>query len=1144
MAWSYRKRIKIAPGVLINVSKRGISTSIGPRGASITMGKNGSYLNTGIPGTGIYQRRKISGPTSVPQTSNFTNNMNTTNTSNNGGGHTRWVIFFIALGIFNLIIGGLSQDKSTQQVFLVVGGICIFIGFTIAVASISSDDSGISKKESNILSKARLVLESSSNGTEKEILSCYINSKTLEQEKATLEKIVAKLSKKAEKSDNAEIKEQLLSYQDQLEIVNAKLNTSYFDADKDLSDEQIDAFKKVTQTYKSLSQSRKIWEVTSEHASAERKSSAAYNIERKEVTFSLGGYLNIHSQFEIPLLRDAFGNSYYIYPNFIIKTKTAPNFTVEPISSSLFRYSSTRFIETEGVPADSQVIDRTWMYVNKNGGPDRRYSYNPERKVVGYGDIKSDKLGVTFMISNREVAEQFIRDLSNFAGMKNSSPKSNVRTLPKVTTSIDSVTQEYFEDTKRATQNISSFIDSLKRNSKFCDHISSKVNANIVISGKSVSDPAEVIKYLSFADIIRCYKGLGHQIDIDQSETLGLLFYTLLTLNANLELTYEHLDIILEHMKESTQDLLNQFDKNKSTGSTDAFIILECLRDFDSELQKKYAILLYRFASIVAKADNTITEEEAKWLDQIMALKDSGESNETHSNIPQPHIKHPESKSVRDMSPYKELESLIGLNSVKQEITSLANYVKIQQIRQSKGLKTSPVSYHCVFTGNPGTGKTTVARIVAEIYKDLGILKKGHLVETDRSGLVAEYVGQTAVKTNQIIDSALDGVLFIDEAYSLISDSKSDYGKEAIATLLKRMEDDRERLVVILAGYSNEMKDFIDSNPGLQSRFNRYIEFPDYSADELDSIYCSNAKKYEYSLTESAKTYLHAALDKAVVEKDKNFGNGRFVRNLFEKTVEHQANRLSREAVISTEILTKIDEEDIKNALPNNLRVPKPVVSQYIPDVSYEAPKNETPVDQEKIEDCVQYRTDWETCETDYKSSELEVISANPDLLVESVYDVRIKENIFSILSIEAPISKDLLNRKVLSSLGISRVGPRLYTYLDRLYTSLYLQKTGNKVEFYWDKDQIPEEYNEYRPSSGRDAVDISPEEVSNGMHAVLKNRVSLGIEDLLRETARLFNYARLGTNVQISMLAGLKKAQERGIIIVEGEKCYLPNNE
>ena len=265
--------------------------------------------------------------------------------------------------------------------------------------------------------------------------------------------------------------------------------------------------------------------------------------------------------------------------------------------------------------------------------------------------------------------------------------------------------------------------------------------------------------------------------------------------------------------------------------------------------------------------------------------------------------------------PYKELDELIGLDQVKEEVRSLANFVKIQKQREAKGLKTPKMSFHLVFTGSPGTGKTTVARIVARIYKDLGVLKKGHMVETDRSGLVANYVGQTATKTNAIVDSALNGVLFIDEAYALVPSNKNnDYGQEAISTLLKRMEDDRDRLVVIVAGYTNEMKRFIDSNPGLQSRFNRYINFPDYTSDELCDIFKMYVKKNQYSLTPDAERYLKTHLDSAVKHKDRNFGNARCARNIFEKSIERQANRLSKEKNLTTKQLTEINVSDIKEA--------------------------------------------------------------------------------------------------------------------------------------------------------------------------------------------------------------------------------------
>jgi type VII secretion ATPase EccA len=263
--------------------------------------------------------------------------------------------------------------------------------------------------------------------------------------------------------------------------------------------------------------------------------------------------------------------------------------------------------------------------------------------------------------------------------------------------------------------------------------------------------------------------------------------------------------------------------------------------------------------------------------------------------------------------PYQELDELIGLEQVKEEVRTLANFVKVQKQREAQGLKIPKMSYHLVFTGSPGTGKTTVARIVARIYKDLGVLKKGHMIETDRSGLVAAYVGQTAIKTNALVDSALNGVLFIDEAYALVPENKSnDYGQEAISTLLKRMEDDRDKLVVIIAGYTNEMKRFLDSNPGLRSRFNRYIDFPDYSSKELYDIFCMYARKNQYKLSPEAEEHLKKLFEYAVAHKDRNFGNARFARNIFEKSIQRQANRLADVKNATTEQLTLLTLDDVK----------------------------------------------------------------------------------------------------------------------------------------------------------------------------------------------------------------------------------------
>ncbi len=273
--------------------------------------------------------------------------------------------------------------------------------------------------------------------------------------------------------------------------------------------------------------------------------------------------------------------------------------------------------------------------------------------------------------------------------------------------------------------------------------------------------------------------------------------------------------------------------------------------------------------------------------------------------------------------PYQELDELIGLGSVKQEVRSLANFVKLQKQREAQGLKTAKVSYHLVFYGSPGTGKTTVARIVGRIYKDLGVLKKGHTVETDRAGLCGEYVGKTGPKTDTVISKALDGVLFIDEAYSLVPEggAGNDYGQEAISTILKRMEDYRDRLVVIVAGYKDEMQRFIDSNPGLQSRFNRYIDFPDYSGTELVEIFKMYMKKNQYTLAPDAEEYLKEQFEYVVAHKDRNFGNARFARNVFEKSIQQQANRLAGQSNLDKSRLTELTVEDLQGgfASRNNI---------------------------------------------------------------------------------------------------------------------------------------------------------------------------------------------------------------------------------
>ena len=241
-----------------------------------------------------------------------------------------------------------------------------------------------------------------------------------------------------------------------------------------------------------------------------------------------------------------------------------------------------------------------------------------------------------------------------------------------------------------------------------------------------------------------------------------------------------------------------------------------------------------------------------------------------------------------------ELDGLCGLSKVKEDVKGLINLVKVRKLRQEAGLPVPPMSLHLVFMGNPGTGKTTVARLLAKIYHAVGVLSKGQLVEVDRSGLVAGFVGQTALKTQEVVDKALGGVLFIDEAYALANqDNANDFGREAIEVLLKGMEDHREDLIVIVAGYTDLMGDFIHANPGLESRFNKYFYFEDYDGEQLAEIFRSVCKKNGYTLDEGTDKAAAEAFQVMYDRRDENFGNARDVRNVFEAAVARQANRVA-----------------------------------------------------------------------------------------------------------------------------------------------------------------------------------------------------------------------------------------------------------
>ena len=444
------------------------------------------------------------------------------------------------------------------------------------------------------------------------------------------------------------------------------------------------------------------------------------------------------------------------------------------------------------------------------------------------------------------------------------------------------------------------------------------------------------ILFFVLMDLLKCYRKMGHSLVHDDTpEMLALcimasrLFRVEGASAAQVGAKWRDPSARWSLVEIMAGPLREFVDMAKMEGYDDELVFLVIFdRDVAKpEFARRYAVLLYRWASIMAKADGKVTQQEREWLAKMM--KRTGINQECPRVVSKgwtgfsgmPGVKGAGGAvqrmgldAVQGVSSMDELGRLVGLEPVKEQIRSFAQLIKINEERRLRGMKVAPISCHCVFTGNPGTGKTTVARILAGIYKDLGVLAKGHLVETDRSGLVAEYVGQTAVKTNKIVDSALDGVLFVDEAYTLVGGGSGDFGPEAIATLLKRMEDDRDRLVVVLAGYTRNMEEFIASNPGLKSRFSRFIEFPDYTAEELMSIFLSFVRQNQYKCTQGAAAALRRRIGAAVAARNQDFGNARFVRNLFEKVIESQAARLSGVAPLTAEMLEQLSTADVENA--------------------------------------------------------------------------------------------------------------------------------------------------------------------------------------------------------------------------------------
>lgn len=417
----------------------------------------------------------------------------------------------------------------------------------------------------------------------------------------------------------------------------------------------------------------------------------------------------------------------------------------------------------------------------------------------------------------------------------------------------------------------------------------------------------------------------------------------------------------------------------------------QCFEKGDKFLAKRYYMLAAEQMLKMAK-DSTGELQKARF-NRAKSLIEFADSIAAGRRV-QSNEKKEESVSVQQNEKIsleealRRLNALEGLQRVKSQVFDWVDQIKVFTLRKERGLSVPDMSYHMVFTGNPGTGKTTVARLMAQIYCALGILSEGQLVEVDRAAMVAGYVGQTAVKTKDVIKQAYGGVLFIDEAYTLANGGSNDFGQEAIDTLLKEMEDKRDNLVVIVAGYDEPMEKFISSNPGLRSRFKNFIQFSDYNGTELYNIFAGLCTKNQYTLTSDARSALQGYFDDLYAHRDKNFGNGRDVRNLFESIVTQQSKRVARLSQPSDAEMTEITAADLpfiryggggsprreepkpeppKNDVPP--APPTPPKDGVPPEPEKPDPEPETPSPEDKVlEDNAtlntDYKFDWDSLPT------------------------------------------------------------------------------------------------------------------------------------------------------------------------------------
>lgn len=554
------------------------------------------------------------------------------------------------------------------------------------------------------------------------------------------------------------------------------------------------------------------------------------------------------------------------------------------------------------------IHDKKFKYILSN-----KFLYFYDGVIIKIEDCTSDKLLQYF---NNHETEFILKCINTFGSAKAEIGKSlegflekykklagNDPVEPKQNMVLPYFDLKYLEMLSHEADDALSFCTNLNHDPRFIQAL------NMVFSPGEQAIDGYKTEHLLLSDLIRAYNETSLSENEKSKFTLAYFFERLQGNDFAKGIGIEHLNNLVSKpgFNENIEKIKTARLFRTPKEYENEFIIPQLLNKLNHEYFAKGGNIIYRFASIIAKADNVISDEEKLRLKEIL-------KKTSHIDSP----KQPVSvvKTIPDDDSLEkvmiELESLIGLEEVKKSIQDLINFLKVSTIRTEKELPNVEISLHSVFLGPPGTGKTTIARLLGRIFKHLNYLSGGQLVETDRAGMVAGYVGQTAIKVDQLVNESIGGVLFIDEAYSLTSlDNTRDFGEEAINTLVKRMEDNRNNLVVIAAGYTEPMKTFIESNPGLRSRFNRYYKFDHFKPTQLLEIFHSFCQKYTFKTTDETDEKLLDTFEMLYEKRDEGFGNARIVRNLFEICLQNQANRIITLNNIDEEILQTFIEADV-----------------------------------------------------------------------------------------------------------------------------------------------------------------------------------------------------------------------------------------